>query len=46
MTRQRMSIMNIPDLMRMRIMEQFPLISEEELQLRLTIAGKLIDKLR
>lgn len=38
--------MNILDVIRTRIIRDFPDISEEELQIRLTIAEKLLEDLR
>lgn len=38
--------MDILDVLRARILEQFPSISEEELQIRLDIAEKLLEDLR
>ncbi len=38
--------MDILDVLRTRILRQFPSITEEELQIRLTIAEKLLEELR
>ena len=38
--------MDILDVLRSRILRQFPSITEEELQIRLTIAEKLLEDLR
>ena len=38
--------MDILDVLRTRILREFPSITEEELQIRLTIAEKLLEDLR
>lgn len=38
--------MDILDVLRSRILREFPSITEEELQIRLTIAEKLLEELR
>ena len=45
MTRQRTSIMNIMDVIKARILRDYPGITEEELQIRLSIAEKALKQL-